>query len=165
MSCIRYTLPIELMKFWKYGSPYFAVIAKGDEVLDWREMAGRYLRRERPDHTLQPTALVHEAYLKLVQLDRQLLAAFSAPLSSAAFSSSTVTLPVKLVSTPLPAALIATSARLKPLPAILVRIGPAMLPAAALVSNALKRSGATTGKLLLVPVALPPLWVAVSVRQ
>jgi len=24
------------------------------------------LRRERPDHTLQPTALVHEAYLKLV---------------------------------------------------------------------------------------------------
>ena len=31
-----------------------------------REMAGRYLRRERPDHTLQPTALVHEAYLKLV---------------------------------------------------------------------------------------------------
>ena len=31
-----------------------------------REMAGRYLRRERPDHTLQPTALVHEAYLRLV---------------------------------------------------------------------------------------------------
>lgn len=33
---------------------------------DLREMAGRYLRRERPDHTLQPTALVHEAYLRLV---------------------------------------------------------------------------------------------------
>jgi RNA polymerase sigma factor (TIGR02999 family) len=30
------------------------------------EMARRYLRRERPDHTLQPTALVHEAYLRLV---------------------------------------------------------------------------------------------------
>lgn len=31
-----------------------------------RKMARRYLRRERRDHTLQPTALVHEAYLKLV---------------------------------------------------------------------------------------------------
>lgn len=30
-----------------------------------RELAARYLRRERPDHTLQPTALVHEAYLRL----------------------------------------------------------------------------------------------------
>jgi RNA polymerase sigma factor (TIGR02999 family) len=29
-------------------------------------MARRHLRRERPDHTLQPSALVHEAYLKLV---------------------------------------------------------------------------------------------------
>ena len=33
-------------------------------------IAERELRRERPDHTLSPTALVHEAYLKLVQLDR-----------------------------------------------------------------------------------------------
>lgn len=31
-----------------------------------RELAGSYLRRERSDHTLQPTALVHEAFLKLV---------------------------------------------------------------------------------------------------
>jgi RNA polymerase sigma factor (TIGR02999 family) len=31
-----------------------------------RQLANRYLRRERSDHTLQPTALVHEAYLKLV---------------------------------------------------------------------------------------------------
>lgn len=29
-------------------------------------MAGRYLRLERPDHSLQPTALVHEAYLRLI---------------------------------------------------------------------------------------------------
>jgi len=32
-----------------------------------RRLAGRYMRRERADHTLQATALVHEAYLKLVQ--------------------------------------------------------------------------------------------------
>jgi RNA polymerase sigma-70 factor (ECF subfamily) len=31
-----------------------------------RNLANNYLRRERADHTLQPTALVHEAYLKLV---------------------------------------------------------------------------------------------------
>jgi RNA polymerase sigma factor (TIGR02999 family) len=37
-----------------------------------RRLAASYLRRERADHTLQPTALVHEAYLKLVdqRLDR-----------------------------------------------------------------------------------------------
>ncbi|TMQ54829.1 MAG: sigma-70 family RNA polymerase sigma factor [Candidatus Eisenbacteria bacterium] len=31
-----------------------------------RRLAQHYLRRERPDHTLQATALVHEAYLRLV---------------------------------------------------------------------------------------------------
>jgi RNA polymerase sigma-70 factor (ECF subfamily) len=31
-----------------------------------RRRAAAYLRRERPDHTLQPTALVHETYLRLV---------------------------------------------------------------------------------------------------
>jgi RNA polymerase sigma factor (TIGR02999 family) len=35
-----------------------------------RRLAEGQLRRERADHTLSPTALVHEAYLKLVQLDR-----------------------------------------------------------------------------------------------
>jgi RNA polymerase sigma-70 factor, ECF subfamily len=32
--------------------------------------AARYLRRERRDHTLQTTALIHEAYLKLVDQRR-----------------------------------------------------------------------------------------------
>ena len=31
-----------------------------------RRLAGRYLRQERAGHTLQSTALVHEAYMKLV---------------------------------------------------------------------------------------------------
>lgn len=35
-----------------------------------RNIARRQLRAERTDHTLTPTALVHEAYLKLVQLER-----------------------------------------------------------------------------------------------
>ena len=35
-----------------------------------RDLAQGYLRQERPDHLLQPTALVHEAYLALVDHDR-----------------------------------------------------------------------------------------------
>lgn len=35
-----------------------------------RRMAQRRIRRERPGHSLQTTALVHEAYLRLVDQDR-----------------------------------------------------------------------------------------------
>jgi RNA polymerase sigma factor (TIGR02999 family) len=43
----------------------------GDELLplvytELRRLARSYLRRERAGHTLQPTALVHEAYLRLI---------------------------------------------------------------------------------------------------
>jgi RNA polymerase sigma-70 factor, ECF subfamily len=31
-----------------------------------RRLASHYLKRERPDHTLQPTALVNEAYMRMV---------------------------------------------------------------------------------------------------
>lgn len=51
-------------------------MAEGDESASERlipiiyeelkRLARSYMRRERPDHTLQTTALVHEAYLKLV---------------------------------------------------------------------------------------------------
>jgi RNA polymerase sigma-70 factor (ECF subfamily) len=34
-----------------------------------RKLAGHYLRQEKPGHTLQPTALVHEAYFRLVDQD------------------------------------------------------------------------------------------------
>lgn len=52
-------------------------LAKGDDraaskliplvYSELRRLAGSYMRRERPDHTLQTTALVHEAYLKLIE--------------------------------------------------------------------------------------------------
>ena len=35
-----------------------------------RRVAQRHMRRERPDHSLTPTALVHEAYLKLIDQRR-----------------------------------------------------------------------------------------------
>jgi RNA polymerase sigma-70 factor (ECF subfamily) len=46
-----------------------------DELLplveeELRRLAHRYMSRERPDHTLQTTALVNEAYLKLVDQRR-----------------------------------------------------------------------------------------------
>jgi RNA polymerase sigma factor (TIGR02999 family) len=34
-----------------------------------RKRARRYMSSERPDHTLQTTGLVHEAYLKLIDVD------------------------------------------------------------------------------------------------
>ena len=51
-----------LLRAWGRGD----LQARDDLVpLIYRELrrrAGAYLRRERRDHTLQPTALVHEAY-------------------------------------------------------------------------------------------------------
>lgn len=37
-----------------------------------RRLAASYLRRERVDHTLQPTALVHEAYMRLSKQEKVL---------------------------------------------------------------------------------------------
>lgn len=37
---------------------------------DLRKLAGRYMKQERAGHTLQPTALVHEAFIKLVDQSR-----------------------------------------------------------------------------------------------
>ncbi len=56
----------ELLIDWSKGDPV-ALDKLTPLVYDeLRRLAANYLRRERPDHTLQPTALVNEAYLKLV---------------------------------------------------------------------------------------------------
>ena len=39
-------------------------------ISELRRRAAGYLRQERRDHTLEPTALVHEAFLRLVGQDR-----------------------------------------------------------------------------------------------
>ena len=44
--------------------PYIRALAPA--INDLRRMARAYLARERRDHTLQATALVHEAYLRLI---------------------------------------------------------------------------------------------------
>lgn len=50
------------------GRPLDAVLPVVYDEL--RQIARHQLSSERGDHTLQPTALVHEAYLKLSRLDR-----------------------------------------------------------------------------------------------
>jgi RNA polymerase sigma factor (TIGR02999 family) len=57
----------EMLRAWSDGDPRAL-----DELIpivyeELRRQAARYLRRERPDHTLQTTALIHEAYVRLVE--------------------------------------------------------------------------------------------------
>lgn len=56
----------QLLLDWSHGDR-----AALDELMplvyqELRKLAGSYLRSERPDHTLQPTALIHEAYLRMI---------------------------------------------------------------------------------------------------
>ena len=56
----------ELLRRWRHGDSTAL-----EELLplvynELRRIAEHQFRRERPNHTLQPTALVHEVYLKLV---------------------------------------------------------------------------------------------------
>jgi ECF sigma factor len=55
-----------LLHAWREGN-----LAARDELMplvydELRRRAAAHLRRERGGHTLQPTALVHEAYLRMV---------------------------------------------------------------------------------------------------
>jgi RNA polymerase sigma factor (TIGR02999 family) len=60
----------ELLIAWSSGrQDALDRLAEGVQV-ELRKLARAYLRRERPGHTLQPTALVNEAYLRLIDQDR-----------------------------------------------------------------------------------------------
>src|SRR5262245_21763187 len=56
----------DLLKQWTDGRPEALDHLLDEVYAELRKLASSYLRRERPDHTLQPTALVHEAFVKLV---------------------------------------------------------------------------------------------------
>jgi RNA polymerase sigma factor (TIGR02999 family) len=55
-----------LLARWRTGTPDDRERVLAAVQADLRRIAGAYLRRERREHTLQPTALVNEAYLRLV---------------------------------------------------------------------------------------------------
>jgi RNA polymerase sigma factor (TIGR02999 family) len=56
----------ELLANWSRGDPQAREALMPLVYDELRRLASSYLRQERSDHTLQPTALVHEAYLRLV---------------------------------------------------------------------------------------------------
>jgi RNA polymerase sigma factor (TIGR02999 family) len=58
-----------LLHAWRDGDPSAFERLTPIVYAELRRRARHCLRRERPDHTLRPTALVHEAYLRLVHLD------------------------------------------------------------------------------------------------
>ena len=55
-----------LLKRWRQGDSAALEQLLALVYQELRRIAERQLRRERPNHTLQPTALVNEVYLKLV---------------------------------------------------------------------------------------------------
>ena len=73
---------IALNRMHKEGVVYGLLqrISNGDEkasnelfslvYAELRDMASWFIRRERPGHTLQPTALVHEVYLRMLGRSR-----------------------------------------------------------------------------------------------
>jgi RNA polymerase sigma factor (TIGR02999 family) len=56
-----------LLGNWSRGDPQAREALMPLVYAELRRLAASYLRRERTDHTLQPTALVHEAYIRLVE--------------------------------------------------------------------------------------------------
>ena len=62
--------PTELLRAWSQGdgSALERLVPLVYEEL--HRLARRYMRQERPDHTLQATSLVNEAYLRLIDVNR-----------------------------------------------------------------------------------------------
>lgn len=62
--------PTELLRAWNQGDESALdklIPLVYDELY---RLARRYMRHERPDHTLQATSLVNEAYLRLIDVNR-----------------------------------------------------------------------------------------------
>lgn len=59
-----------LLRAWQHGDVRARDDLFGLVHRDLRARAAAYLRRERRHHTLQPTALIHETYLRLVDHQR-----------------------------------------------------------------------------------------------
>ncbi len=59
-----------LLLSWSDGDPEAPARLMPLVYTELRRLARDYLRHERPDHTLQPTALVNEAYLRIVDQTR-----------------------------------------------------------------------------------------------
>jgi RNA polymerase sigma factor (TIGR02999 family) len=70
MSALASADVTALLRAWSAGDSSAADRLLAIVYRELRRQAKRYLARERADHTLRPTALVNEAYLRLVQQRR-----------------------------------------------------------------------------------------------
>jgi len=57
----------QLLMQWGHGAPEVEERLLAAVQTELRRIASTYMRRERAGHTLQPTAVVNEAYLRLVE--------------------------------------------------------------------------------------------------
>jgi RNA polymerase sigma factor (TIGR02999 family) len=62
--------PTELLLAWNSGEEEALERLMPLVHDELRRLAQQYMRRERPDHTLQPTGLVNETYLRLIDIKR-----------------------------------------------------------------------------------------------
>lgn len=60
----------QLLHDWNHGDQTALAALMPLVYQELHRLAAHYLRRENPAHTLQPTALVNEAYLRLVELQQ-----------------------------------------------------------------------------------------------
>ena len=60
-----------LLQQWREGDPGALELLTPIVYDELRRLAASYLRKERDGHTLQPTALLHEAYVKLANQENQ----------------------------------------------------------------------------------------------
>jgi RNA polymerase sigma factor (TIGR02999 family) len=60
----------ELLVAWGKGDDAAGAVLINAVYAELRRVAGSYLKRERAGHSLPPTALVHEVYLKLIDQRR-----------------------------------------------------------------------------------------------
>src|ERR1700689_2946177 len=60
----------QLLQAWTGGNQNALETLTSVVYDELRRLARRYMRRERPGHSLQTTALVHEAYMRLVDYKR-----------------------------------------------------------------------------------------------
>ena len=58
----------QLLRAWAQGDPVALERLTPRVYNELRCIAGHFMQNERPDRTLQTTALVHEAYLRLIDV-------------------------------------------------------------------------------------------------
>jgi RNA polymerase sigma-70 factor, ECF subfamily len=59
----------QLLRDWANGDPAALERLTPRVYSELRRIAGHFMQNERPGRTIQTTALVHEAYLKLIEVD------------------------------------------------------------------------------------------------